>query len=62
MGINDGKGNFTYSTAVGNSALRTFDAADVDSGLILPKVADFNGDNIDDFIVGGEGWQLVGGP
>lgn len=58
VGINDGKGNFTYSTAVGNSALRTFDAADVDSGLILPKVADFNGDNIDDFIVGGEDGSL----
>ncbi len=58
VGINDGKGNFTYTTVVGNAALRAFDAADVESGLVLPTVADFNGDNIDDFIVGAEDGSL----
>jgi len=51
VGLNDGKGNFTYQTIIDDTTLRNMDAGDVDEGLVYPMVADFNGDNIADFII-----------
>ncbi len=51
VGLNDGKGNFTYQTVIDDTTLRNMNAGDVDEGLVYPMVADFNGDNIADFII-----------
>jgi hypothetical protein len=54
IGLNDGKGNFTYQTVADDSTLRNMPAGDVEEGLVYPMVADFNGDNIADFILNDE--------
>jgi hypothetical protein len=54
IGLNDGKGNFTYQTVVDDTTLRNMPAGDIEEGLVYPMVADFNGDHIADFILNDE--------
>jgi hypothetical protein len=51
IGLNDGKGNFTYKTAVDHDTLYSIEAGDSDSGLLLPETGDFNGDGISDLLI-----------
>jgi len=51
IGLNDGKGNFTYQVAIDHEALNTMGAGDAESGLVQPIVGDFNGDNLPDILL-----------
>jgi hypothetical protein len=51
IGLNDGKGNFTYKTAVDHDTLYSIEAGDSESGLLLPETGDFNGDGISDLLI-----------
>jgi hypothetical protein len=51
VGLNDGKGNFTYKVAVDHETLYSIEAGDSDSGLLLPETGDLNGDGISDLLI-----------
>jgi Bacterial Ig-like domain (group 3)/FG-GAP-like repeat/FG-GAP repeat len=51
LGMNDGKGNFTYTLIADHETLYGMNANDIDGGLVQPIAVDFNGDKYPDVLL-----------